>query len=286
VVYTTSYVDIMRQAAIAFDGVQSRPGDSDFSRELAAQLLFLSYSPHYETFLTRDLKRAVVWVFLREAPTETIQGVIDDAKRFVEAQGPQEAWNVQIGGGVAATRVALTESIVRGKIANIVIVLGVIFVVSSVIFRSPLGGVLVLLPLVFTVLVDLGILGNFGIPLDPITASVAAMAVGIGADYAIYLIYRMREEVARGADASEAIDRAMTSAGRGIFCVAAAIAGGYLTLSISSFRAFTMVGLLVSSTMIFSSLVSLTLLPLVILRFRPRLVFGTDIRNTEQRRAS
>jgi predicted RND superfamily exporter protein len=162
----------------------------------------------------------------------------------------------------------------------------VIFVVSSVIFRSPLGGVLVLLPLVFTVLVDLGILGNFGIPLDPITASVAAMAVGIGADYAIYLIYRMREEVARGADASEAIDRAMTSAGRGIFCVAAAIAGGYLTLSISSFRAFTMVGLLVSSTMIFSSLVSLTLLPLVILRFRPRLVFGTDIRNTEQRRAS
>jgi predicted RND superfamily exporter protein len=288
VVYTSSYVDIMRQAAVAFDGdgAHPHPGDENFSRDLAAQLLFLSYSPHYETFLTRDLKRAVVWVFLREAPTETIQAVIDDAKRFVQANGTQGAWDVQIGGGVAATRVALTESIVRGKIANIVIVLGVIFVVSSAIFRSLLGGALVLLPLVFTVLVDLGILGNFGIPLDPITASVAAMAVGIGADYAIYLIYRMREEVARGADPTAAMERAMVSAGRGIFCVATAIAGGYLTLSVSSFRAFTMVGILVSSTMVFSSLVSLTLLPLVVMRLRPRMVFGNALGNARRRKAT
>jgi predicted RND superfamily exporter protein len=275
VVYTTSYTDILRAVARAFDSQRPLPDGLPQTRDLAAQLLYLSYSPQYGSFLTRDMKTTVLWVFLREVPTERIRALIDDAQRFVDAQHPQSMpWKVRIGGGVAATRVALTEEIVRGKVLNIVIVLTVILLVASVILRSVLGGALVLLPLLFTVLVDLGLLGNLGIPLDPITASVAAMAVGIGADYAIYLIYRMREELAGAADEQAAVTRAMTGAGRGILSVATAIAGGYVTLGISSFRAFTMVGMLVSVTMTFSSLVSLTLLPLIVVRLRPRLIFG------------
>jgi predicted RND superfamily exporter protein len=275
VVYTSSYVDILKQAALAFDS--GRPlldAVALIDRRLAAQLLFLSYSPQYGNFLSRDMKTAVVWAFLREVPTEQIAALIHDVQRFVAARHPPDRWRVRVGGGVAATRVALTEEIVRGKIVNIVVVLTVIFLVSSLILRSLMGGFLVLLPLLFTVLIDLGLLGNLRIPLDPITASVAAMAVGIGADYAIYLIYRMREELAAPGAGPEAIDRAMKGAGRGILSVATAIAGGYLTLAVSSFRAFVLVGMLVSVTMIFSALVSITLLPLLIIRFRPRLIFG------------
>ena len=45
-------------------------------------------------------------------------------------------------------------------------------------------------------LVNFGLMGLTGIPLNIATSLISAMAVGIGADYAIYLIYRFREELA------------------------------------------------------------------------------------------
>ncbi len=275
VVYTMSYVDVLRQAARAMGAVQDG-GDLPPQRDFLYQLLFLSYTPQYGRFLSRDFKTAAVWVFLRETETERIEEVLRTAQAYVDAHDSPTRGNgarIEVAGGVAATRVALTQEITHGKLLNILIVLGVIGVVASTIFRSVFGGLLVVFPLAFTVLVDLGALGILRIPLDPITASVTAMAVGIGADYAIYIIYRLREELDRGDDLRAAVDRAMVGAGRGIFSVALGIAAGYVTLTLASFRAFTMIGLLVSMTMIFSSVTSLTLLPLAVLRFRPRFVF-------------
>ncbi len=200
--------------------------------------------------------------------------MLADAQRFVDAAPGSSRWRVQIAGGMAATRIAITDDIVRGKMLNVAIVLGVIGAVAALIFRSAVAGGLVLLPLAFTILVDLGLLGLLGLPLDPITATVAAMAVGIGADYAIYLIYRLRQERMAGGGEEAVFVRAVTGAGRGVAIVALAITGGYLMLAFSGFRAFTVLGLLVSTTMLFSSTVSLTLLPLVIRWARPRVVFG------------
>ena len=73
-------------------------------------------------------------------------------------------------------------------------------VITSILLRSLAGGLLVLLPLATSALVNLGLMGWTGIPLSMGTAAISAMAVGIGADYAVYFIFRVREEFQRMGD--------------------------------------------------------------------------------------
>src|SRR5258708_40193292 len=60
-----------------------------------------------------------------------------------------------------------------------------------------------------------------------VTALVSAMAVGIAADYAIYLAYRLREELSSDLPEAEAVRRAFMSAGKATIFVSTAVAGGF-----------------------------------------------------------
>src|SRR3970282_960474 len=107
---------------------------------------------------------------------------------------------IKVGGaGSIPVMMALNQTMVSGKIWNILQIAGIVFAISSIVLRSPVGGILVLLPLGIAVLVNFGVLGIAGIGLGVGTAAISAMAVGFGADYSIYLLYRLREEV-RGQD--------------------------------------------------------------------------------------
>ncbi len=70
---------------------------------------------------------------------------------------------------------------------------------------------------------------SLGIPLDTMTSAISAMAVGIGADYAIYFLFRIREELATGPiSRSRSAARCRRRARRSLF-VSSAIACGYST---------------------------------------------------------
>ena len=108
-----------------------------------------------------------------------------------------------------------------------------IFVVAAVAFRSVLAGLLVLAPLAVVVTLVFGVMGYAGVPLNIPNSLISAMAVGIGADYAIYLIYRVREYVAQGLSLPEAVGSAVRTAGKACLFVATAVAGGYAVLLFS-----------------------------------------------------
>jgi predicted RND superfamily exporter protein len=96
------------------------------------------------------------------------------------------------------------------------------------------------------------------------------MAVGIGADYAVYFLFRVREEFQRGRPLREATATALTTSGKAIAYVASAVAGGYLCLALSFFKVHVLLGLLVALTMVTSSVATVALLPAVVLRLSPR----------------
>jgi predicted RND superfamily exporter protein len=73
------------------------------------------------------------------------------------------------------------------------------------------------------VLATFGMIGWAGIPLNVSTSLISAMAVGIGADYAIYLIYRIREELATGSQPAAAVRRVLATAGKAVLLVALAV---------------------------------------------------------------
>jgi predicted RND superfamily exporter protein len=180
---------------------------------------------------------------------------------------------VRLGGSVPQT-VASNEALVTAKITNIIQMAVIVFLFASLVFKSPVGGLLVVIPLVAIVLMNLGIMGWLGIPLDMGTASITTMVTGIGADYEIYMLYRLREEYARQGDLNRALQTSLLTSGKAVLFVALSIAGGYSALLISDFRFYPRLGSTMMITMVISALLSLVFLRALVAVVRPRFIVG------------
>lgn len=124
-----------------------------------------------------------------------------------------------------------------------------------------LSGV-VLLPQVLPAVVVLGVMGWFGIPLDLITVTIAAIAMGVGIDAAIQYTVRYRIELAEaGGDRRAAVTRSHATIGRSIWLATSIMVAGFVVLALSDFVPTVMFGLLNALAMLMGQIAALTVLP-------------------------
>jgi hypothetical protein len=102
-------------------------------------------------------------------------------------------------------------------------------------------------------------------------------AAGIGADYAIYFLYRLREERARCATDAAAFATALHTSGRAVLFVAASIGAGFAVMGFSCFLGMRLFGTLMPAAMAVSCLAALSIMPVLVLRTRPAFVFGQTV---------
>lgn len=271
----TSIVDTLRylHRALVGDPKAPLPGNA----ELAAQVLLL-----YEidggsvaSEITPDNRIAKVVVLLDDDSTRFGTERMADARELLARNLPK-GFEARIA-GTLASNAALTEVVVDGKLVHIAQVAAVTLVVASLLLQSLLAGILVVVPLLLAVAIDFGFMGAAGIPLDVVTAPVTALAVGIGADYAAYFLFRLREEISQQEDFAAALRATYATSGKAIVFVASAISVGYGALCVSSFSVHRQLGALVTIAMIAASVGSLTVLPALVRlayqsRFRRALV--------------
>jgi predicted RND superfamily exporter protein len=224
-----------------------------------------------KSYVDFKYQRANIKVFVKKDDSAFIMDLVAQTQAIAIAKELfPEGVTLQFGGGVAEAA-ALNEVLVHDKLLNIAQIIGVVFIASSLLFRSVLAGFLVLLPLVMTVIFNFGLLGWLDIPLNIPTSLISAMAVGIGADYAIYLISRYREEYQR--DKSTALNNTLQSAGKACLYVASAVAIGYGVLALSfGFKVHQWLALLIACAMLVSVFASLTLIPAILQRFQPSFI--------------
>jgi uncharacterized protein len=266
-----SIVDLLKQMSRAVDPAGG--GKLPDTSEAVAQFLLLYGMGGDEADLSRlvdsSFERAVITAYLRTDNFSAMKTMTDATQAEADRLFAGLPVQARVGGGVT-NAIALNETMVRGKTINLVQISLLVLVITSLLLRSLVGGLLVLLPLATAALVNLGLMGWTGIPLSMGTAAISAMAVGIGADYAVYFIFRVREEFQRVGDLRQATATALTTSGKAIAYVASAVAGGYLCLALSLFKVHVLLGLLVALTMVVSSAATVALLPAVILRMPPR----------------
>jgi predicted RND superfamily exporter protein len=271
-----SYVDFIEKLHVAMNADRADAGVLPGTRALTAQYLFL-YSmsgggEDFDTLIDPTHRVAKVRLLVHDDSTHYGQQLIALAKDEVARTFPA-GYRVRFSGTLASTSAA-TEVMVDGKLRNILQIAGITLVIASLLLRSVLGGVLVALPLGLTVAVNFGVMGLLGIRLDMMTAAISAMAVGIGADYAIYFLFRVREELAGGGELEAALRRALMTSGKAVLFVSSAIALGYATLCLSGFGMHVQLGALVALAMVVSSGSALVLLPAVLAWFRPSFVWA------------
>lgn len=286
---TVSIVDFIKRMNQSMNADKKEFYQIPDNSDLVAQYLLLysnSGEPgDFDSYVDYGYQKAIVQVFTKVDNSTYIDDVAKRAKAYADSVFPAGV-QVSIGGG-ATGGVALNEVMIHEKVLNILQIMAAVFLVSSFVFRSFLAGALILVPLVAAVFVNFGVMGLLGIPLQIATALVSAMAVGIGADYGIYMSYRMREELRSGRPEKEAIERAFRSAGKATLFVSSAVAGGFGVLIFSwGFMIHIWMGFLIATAMLVSSFTALTVFPSLILTLRPTFIFDRRKEKREMKMAS
>ncbi len=174
----------------------------------------------------------------------------------------------------------LYNNMLQSLFKSQILTLGAVFVgivaMFLVLFRSLSISLIAIVPNFLAAGIVLGGMGLARIPLDMMTITIAAITVGIGVDHAIHYITRFRREFGVDSDYTATMYRAHASIGRALFYTAITIIVGFSILAFSNFIPSIYFGLLTGLAMIAALFGSMTLLPRLILLFKP---FGAGSNN-------
>lgn len=246
------------------------------TRELAAQYLLLmemSGGEMLEQFLTLDYGQARIQALVRDSSNEATTRLFSEidtlfAKYFAHL-------DVEVAQtGIVALLDALASMIIEGQISSLFMALLTVFVIVLLLLRSWEGSLFSTMIVASTILINFGVMGWLGIPLDIVTVLISSIGVGVGVDYSIHIYTRYQEE-RQEHDPAQSVTNAIIHTGKAIVTNAGSVIAGFLILLLSSFPPFRYFGSLVTMTMFVASASAMLVLPaLILLRWEKKVGKG------------
>ena len=163
----------------------------------------------------------------------------------------------------------MLQSLFDSQILSMGFVMIGITLMFLVLFKSLSLSLIGIVPNLLAATFVLGLMGLMNLPLDMMTITIAAIAIGIAVDNSIHYIYRFREEYNRTKDYNESVYKSHDSIGRAIFFTGITIIFGFSILIMSNFIPTIIFGLLTGLAMFIALIAVLTLLPKLLLIFKP-----------------
>jgi predicted RND superfamily exporter protein len=208
---------------------------------------------------------------------------VDSAPRYQPTNSWTRGVQFVMAGGVMGILAAINDEVERSHVANISLIFIVIFVLHSTTYQSIPSGGIIFLQISTATMVSLAYMAVRGIGLNINTLPVQSVGVGIGVDYAIYIVDRIRQEVADTADIDEAVRRAVRTTGMAVTFTATTVVGGIFLWIFSNLRFQAEMALLLVFLMILNMLGAITVVPTFYSILRPRV--ATALLSDEQREA-
>ena len=161
------------------------------------------------------------------------------------------------------------QSLFQSQILTLGVVMLAIMLMFLTLFRSISIAVLCIIPNAIAAAFVLGIMGWLNIPLDIMTITIAAISVGIGVDNTIHYMHRFKREFPRFGNYRQTMFFCHNSIGRAMYFTSMTIVAGFSILALSNFIPTIVFGLLTSLAMLVALIGSLTLLPQLLITFKP-----------------
>lgn len=210
------------------------------------------------SYVTEDFSRARILIRITDSNTRVMEQLlkdIDDDLDIFREQG------LSVGFAGDYLRLSNGRVIVESQILSLSITLGIILIVLSIIYRSLMSGIIVSLPVMIAVLFNFCVMWLFNVSLNPATAIIAAVGLGVGIDYSIHVFSRLQLLRQKGDSFHHSLVNAVAESARGILSNALSVGIGFLILLFSVYRIINDMGWIIALTMMTTSLSSLVLLP-------------------------
>jgi hydrophobe/amphiphile efflux-3 (HAE3) family protein len=217
----------------------------------------------FERMVNYDYSLTHLMIRLNNPQSDVVASVTERVEQLSERDGITVTQ-----GGYATIMADFSASIVRGQISSLLFAAVVVALLLTIIFRSVTGGVISVIPVLMSVIFLLGFMGFTAIPLDPATALLSSLMIGVGVDYTIHFIWRYIEEM-KDSGPEESVYLALVTTGRGIVFNAMSVITGFSVLLFSGFTSIRFFGYLVLISIGVCMVSALLLVPAIMLRFRP-----------------
>jgi uncharacterized protein len=234
--------------------------------------------------LNEDCSAMPIMVFTEDHKAETIIRVVNRVRElrgeiFVEdldfvASGDvmddlitqegepcEECLRFRLATGNVGVMAATNQVVEEAQTPMLLYVYSAIIILCLLTFRTILGTLCIVLPLVLVSYLAYALMAYMGIGLKVNTLPVVALGVGIGVDYGIYIFSRMRSFMQEGYSLDESYMRTLRLTGRAVFFTAITLAVGVGTWLFSALQFQADMGVLLAFMFIFNMIGAMVLLP-------------------------
>lgn len=278
--------DLLEQQLRELPGVETTQSLADLERQMSVAMNEGSFS-WYElvpnqaglnevvTFAPRELYNNTcsllnVFTYLKDHKAETLSAVVTTTERFAaEHNGP--GIRFEMAAGNAGMQAATNIVVARANRSMLLYIYGAVILLSLITFRSFRAIVAAILPLMLTSALAEALMVFLGIGVKVATLPVTALGVGIGVDYALYILSVTLAHLRRGATLSHAYYRALLFTGRVVMMTGFTLAAAVATWAFSPIKFQADMGILLAFMFLLNMAGALILLPaLAHFLLRPR----------------
>jgi len=201
-----------------------------------------------------------LYVYLRDHKAETLSGVVAHIEAFAKENDSADAQFLLAAGsaGIEAATNIVVKSAWRQML---LLVYGAVAILCFITFRSWRAVVVAVLPLMLTSVLAEALMVALGMGVKVATLPVIALGVGIGVDYALYILSVTLTRMRTGASLSEAYHHALLFTGKVVMLTGITLALGVITWVLSPIKFQADMGLLLAFMFLWNMLGALVLVP-------------------------
>jgi predicted RND superfamily exporter protein len=201
-----------------------------------------------------------VYVYLRDHKADTLSRVVNHVEAFAQVNNTADT-QFMLAAGSAGIEAATNIVVKDAWRTMLVMVYGAVVLLCFITFRSWRAVVVAVLPLVVTSFLAEALMVALGMGVKVATLPVIALGVGIGVDYALYILSITLTALREGKSLSEAYYRALLFTGKVVMLTGITLAVGVITWVASPIKFQADMGLLLAFMFLWNMLGALVLLP-------------------------
>ncbi len=272
---TLSFADYLPEANRLFSGGNPKWGlldRNDEATNAAVGALLLGSNPmNYSHVSDFQLENGTVSLWYKDNKQETVDiALAQTRKALAEINIDHEKFRIRLGTGAIALQQSVNDTVDTYQWIILGLLNMVILVTCSFAYKSIAASVLLLIPVNFSNMLLGSVMVLMGIGLDVNSLPIAAIGIGVGIDYGIYLLSRICEEFRDNQHHGDAIQAAVTTTGKAIFFTATIVLIGILPwYFLSELKFLADMGLLLVMIMLINMVIALVVLPLLVYLFKP-----------------
>ena len=262
---STSIVDYLKQMNRSLNGGSIADYQLPDSKDMSAQY-FLIYSASsdpadFEEEVDYDYQMANIRININSGSYQNTRPIVQNLENYIEQEFNSEAIRAIVSGRVNVNYHWIKD-LGESHFVGLGIALFLVWAVSALLFQSTLAGLFTLIPVAGSILLVYSTMVGLGIELGIGTSMFASVAIGLGVDFAIHTLDRLRTLYRRlGNDIDKAMESFYPTTGRALFFNFLAISCGFGVLITSKVVPLTNFGMIVVLAVSSSFIASMTLLP-------------------------